>query len=153
MKYIRLYESMEIISVFPSEEFGNAIGMEGLYEDYIFPKGYDYHKLFNMLRTAGNNSAKLKRIERIYYKIVKLNEELEAIPVYSFGDIWTILHGVCSKFLIQDIIFFNNLDRMDLLMYNQKTVPYKNWINEKTGHWMQWVACPETLNSILKFVK
>lgn len=154
MKYIKLYEAYNVVeSIFPSEEFEREIGMDGLSEEYFLPKGYDYHKIYNLLRRERGES---ERVEKLYYRIVKLNPELEAITIYDYGSIYTTLQGICSKFLIQDIIWFDklfNYDRRKILEYNSEVEPYKMWIYKKTGAKMGWVPCPDTLEKVLKYVK
>jgi hypothetical protein len=154
MKYLKYYEARNVRSSFPSEEFENAIGMSGLSEEYILPKGYDYDKIYNMIIDDDISSEK---IEKLYYKIVKLNPELEAITIYGFDNIYSTMQGICSKFLIQDIIIFNelfnNLGKQHLLKYNFEVSPYKEWIYKNTGVNMGWVPCFDTLKSIIEFVK
>lgn len=153
MKYLKYFESYKnLISSFPSEEFEKAIGMEGLSEDYFLPDGYDYNSIYTLL----SNDDDFGKIEELYYQIVKLNPELEAVTIYDSSNIWTTMQGICSKFLVQDIIWFDrlfNYDKRELLKYNQEVEPYKHWVYKKTGVPMSWVPCPDTLKKVIDFVK
>ena len=163
-KYIETFESyfkgdMENKERFMSEEASKKfLDNLPIYTEWNLPT--DFQSAGKYLASLYvNNKWKEKELLKFYDKIVKLNPELKQFD--NHDDTWdkeAIVHGVISKFNIDDISFFinnpNYIERnkiVDPLIEKIKGLLRRKKIN--TEGFPGWVPSPETCYTIIQYLE
>lgn len=140
------------IESYPSYEFYQHTGIEGLYTEWTIPNEVLENNNFiidgRYLCRKPITSKVVNLIEASYTLIVDSNKDLGSIKVSSYIDKHSVVYGAISKFNYNDIkLFTENYD--DILKYNIECRDKYILIETLYGIWPQWVMSPETLKLIL----
>lgn len=143
---------------FPSEDFGKATGMEWIYTEWKIPDdgsidefGKKINKLYDELdnkRTAASAAAGMLDM---YNMFLRINPDMTNFgKPTSWLNIYDFINGVISKFNVDDIKYYANMDWPDRAKYNLYNRPIIDQIEKKAGHSTEWVMSPTTIKRVKK---
>lgn len=139
-----------------SENFGKHTGMDWIYKNWELPikdKGEAGYYIATWYDTILNSKGKKdqKNVEKsvdnildFYKKLIQLNPELGKIEIPSLMQLYDVCLGAISKFNLEDITFYTNMDWDDRLKYNRDHRSDINMIEKKAGISCFWVLSPKT---------
>lgn len=151
-----IFESKSYDQIFPSEDFGKDTGMDWIYKDWKLP--VDANKAGEMIDKWSDDldvKAKAKKageeLIAFYQYLIHANPELKDLgEPKSWLNILDFCYGVISKFIIDDIKFYANLDWPDKVKYNMGKKELMNKIEKKTKSSIGWVMSPTTIERVKK---
>jgi hypothetical protein len=163
MKHIstyKLFEDNHEKETFPSEEFGKATGMDWIYVDWKIPGTPDevaqkLKDLFDDLEKKNKAKKAADSVIELYKEFLKLNPEMQELEEpTSWLNLYDYMHGAISKFNIDDINFYANMDWDDRVKYNMSNRKLMDDIAKKAGvDGTGWVMSPTTVARVKKELK
>jgi len=159
MKHISLFEAYKHEEIFPSEIFGKDTGMDWIYKNWKLPcspeeaankvdKWSDDLDVKSKAEKAGGELIKF------FQKLVHDNPDLKDLgEPKSWLNIIDFCYGAISKFNVDDIKFYANLDWNDKLKYNMSNRALQDKIESKTKSSIGWVMSPTTIERVKKELK
>ncbi len=142
---------------FPSKRFAEHVGLKNLHTEWNLPPKSTPNSIGIIcdrwcLSPEGSeveHEAEVKMVT-IYLKILELNPPIKVINASTVRNVYDIVMGIVSKFTIDDIKFFMNLSREELVTYNMSNRKRSESIESICGMHAGWVCNPETMIKIEK---
>ena len=144
---------------FPSQDFGEAAGIDWIWKEWKLPKGMDEHSLGKMLQAEMFNvtyrnihaEASKKVIGKVFKDLVKLNPELKGMK--ASDDIWMMYdwcRGIVSRFNKEDIEFYVSMTLEQKMEHNKKMEGKNYRIAKAVGGYPGWVMSPKTMHRVMQ---
>lgn len=150
---------------YPSQILGEKIGLR-IWKEWKMPFGWDethtYRIFFSNYYSARDITDNMLR-EEVISRAVEIAEEMTRLNPeidydYYNSDIANTIHGMVSRFNLEDIDFFLSFAKRDKYAGEEaeKDAEYRSmrsYVEKKLGDHIGWVPSPETLVAIYNKVK